>query len=87
MRASNTGLVRREDYAPPPYFIRAAELAFDHDPAKSRVASKLRIERNPAAAGGALRLNGSGLTLLRVQADGQSVSFRHDGEDLVIDNP
>ncbi|MBU6259458.1 MAG: aminopeptidase N [Burkholderiales bacterium] len=87
MRASNTGLVRREDYAPPPYFIRAAELAFDLDPAKTLVASKLRIERNPAAAGGALRLNGSGLTLLRVQADGQSVSFRHDGEDLVIDNP
>jgi aminopeptidase N len=43
------------------------------------VASKLRIERNPADAGTPLRLHGEGLNLLRVLADGQSVSFRHEG--------
>jgi aminopeptidase N len=81
-------LVRREDYARPPYLIRSAELTFDLDPAKTLVASRLRIERDPAAAPGQpLRLHGEDLTLLRVLADGQSVSFRHEGGALVIDQP
>ena len=87
MRESNATLVRREAYAAPAFFIRSAEFTFDLDPAKTLVASKLRIERNPAAERGALRLHGEELTLLRVQADGQSVAFRHEGHELVIDNP
>jgi len=81
-------VVQRADYAPPPFRIRSVELNFDLDPAKTIVASKLQIERDPAAAPGqALRLNGEDLTLLRVLADGQSVSFRHEDGFLVIDNP
>ncbi len=88
MREATNTLVRRQDYAAPAYFIRAVDLSFDLDPAKTIVASKLRIERNPAAAADApLRLHGEGLNLLRVQADGQSVSFRVEGDELVIDNP
>jgi len=81
-------VVQRADYAPPPFRIRSVELNFDLEPAKTIVASKLQIERDPAAAPGqALRLNGEDLTLLRVLADGQSVSFRHEDGFLVIDNP
>jgi aminopeptidase N len=87
MREANTTPQRRQDYAAPAFFIRQVELSFDLDPAKTLVASKLHIERNAAQAGQPLRLHGEGLTLLRVLADGQSVSFRHEGEDLVIDNP
>ena len=88
MREATTTLVRREAYAAPAFFIRTAEFTFDLDPAKTIVASKLRVERNAAAAPGqALRLHGEGLTLLRVQADGASVSFRHECDELVIDNP
>ncbi len=91
MRAATTTLVRREAYTAPAFFIRSAELSFDLDPAKTLVASKLRIERNPAVPAQALRLHGEGLTLLRVLADGASVSFRHEagerGNELVIDNP
>ncbi len=91
LREATATLVKREEYAPPAFFIRAAELTFDLDPAKTIVASRLRIERNLAAPRGPLRLHGEGLTLLRVQADGQSVSFRHENGatdgDLVIDNP
>ena len=88
MREATTTLVRREAYAAPAFFIRTADFTFDLEPAKTIVASKLRIERNAAAAPGqALRLHGEGLTLLRVQADGTSVSFRHEGDELVIDNP
>ncbi len=87
MREGTATLVRREDYVAPAFFIRTVELTFDLDPAKTIVASRMRIERNPAQPVQALRLHGEGLTLLRVQADGQSVSFRHDEGELVIDTP
>ena len=81
-------LVRREDYAPPPYRIRRVELSFDLDPAKTIVASRLHVERAASTpAGTPLRLDGEGLVLLRVMSDGASVSFRHEGEALVIDQP
>ena len=84
MREASKTLVRREAYTAPAYFIRTAELTFDLDPAKTIVASRLQIERNPALPQQPLRLHGEDLTLLRVLADGQSVSFRHEGGDLVI---
>ncbi|MFN0186641.1 MAG: aminopeptidase N, partial [Aquabacterium sp.] len=87
MREGPAPLIRREDYLPPAYWIRSAELTLDLDPAKTIVASRLAIERNAQApAGQPLRLHGEGLTLLRVLADGESVSFRHEDGHLVIDN-
>ena len=90
-REATTTPVRREDYAPPPFFIRAVELTFDLDAAKTIVTSRLHIERNAAVARAPLVLHGEELTLLRVLADGQGVSFRYDNGNaagnLVIDNP
>jgi aminopeptidase N len=90
-REAPANLVRREDYAPPAYWIRSVELTFDLDPAKTIVASRLHVERNGTLAEGGtpapLVLHGEALTLLRVLADGQSVSFRHEAALLVIDNP
>ncbi len=87
MREGPATLVRREDYVAPAYTIRRVELTFDLEPAKTIVASRLHFERRAGQAHQPLRLHGDELTLLRVQADGQSVSFRHEGGDLVIDNP
>jgi aminopeptidase N len=91
LREPQAALVRRADYAPPAYLIRTVDLTFDLDPAKTIVSSRMHIERRtPLAEGEApapLRLHGDGLTLLRVLADGQSVSFRHEGGDLVFDSP
>ncbi len=78
MREGQPKLVRREDYAPPPYWIRSVELTFDLDPAKTIVHSKMAIERN---------VGSEALLLLRVLIDGESVAFRHDDGALVIDNP
>src|SRR5687768_16137180 len=88
LREGPAPLIRRQDYIEPAFWIRRADLSFDLDGAKTLVASKLAIERNPSAARGPLVLHGEEITLLRVMADGQSVSFRHgeDGE-LIIDNP
>jgi aminopeptidase N len=87
MREATNTLIKREDYTQPAFWIRSAELCFDLDPAKTIVASKLRIARNATVAPQPLRLHGEALTLLRVLADGQSVSFRHEGGDLIIENP
>jgi len=88
MREGPSPTVHRADYAPPPYWIRSVDLSFDLDPAKTIVASRLQVERHTSAAPGtALKLHGEDLTLLRVLADGESVSFRHEDGLLVIDNP
>ncbi len=87
MREAPATVVKREDYAPPAYWIRSVELAFDLDPAKTIVSSRLAIERNPEAAIQPLVLHGVDLNLLRVLADGDSVSFREEPGRLIIDNP
>ncbi|MEO7854619.1 MAG: aminopeptidase N, partial [Rubrivivax sp.] len=87
MREGTAALTLREDYKTPAFWIRSVELGFDLDPAKTIVASRLVIERNPDQPAQPLKLHGSGLKLLRVQADGDSVSFREEPDLLVIDNP
>ncbi len=88
MREGTAPLIRRQDYAEPAFWIRQADLSFDLDGAKTIVASKLAVERNPKVLRAPLVLHGDGITLLRVMADGQSVSFRHgDDGSLIIDNP
>ena len=87
MREGTANPVRREDYAAPAFWIRRVELTFDLDPAKTIVTSRLHVERDPARPGEPLKLHGEGLTLLRVQADGASVAFRHEDGMLVIDQP
>jgi len=87
MREGPATVVRREDYAPPAYWIRSVELSFDLDPAKTIVGSRMRIERNAAVPAAPLQLHGEGLNLLRVLADGESVSFREEAGLLIIDNP
>jgi len=87
MREGPATVVKRADYTAPAYWIRSVELSFDLDPAKTIVGSRMRIERNPGVPTGPLQLHGEGLNLLRVLADGESVSFREEAGLLVIDNP
>ncbi len=87
MREGIAQAVQRADYAAPAYWIRSVELTFDLDPARTIVASRMAVARNPSGTGGALRLHGEDIEPLRVLANGQSVSFRVEGKELVIDNP
>ncbi|MCH7342033.1 aminopeptidase N [Pelomonas sp. CA6] len=86
MREGTATPIRREDYVAPAYWIRSVDLCFDLDPAKTLVTSKMQIERNTAVAHGPLRLHGEELNLLRVLINGDSVSFRQEGHELIIDN-
>jgi aminopeptidase N len=87
MREGPATPIRRQDYAPPPFRIRSVELTLDLDPAKTLVASRLEIERAPGSEGRPLVLDGEALNLLRVLADGASVSFREEPGRLVIEQP
>ena len=79
-------LVRREDYAPPPFWIDTVDLTFDLDPLKTRVLAKLAVRRNADAAPDApLRLVGQDLNLARVLVNGAGCSFKMDGETLVLE--
>ncbi|MEL4180978.1 aminopeptidase N [Roseateles sp. PN1] len=86
MREGNATLIRREDYQAPAFWIRTVDLSFDLDPAKTLVTAKMQIERNKDVAHGALRLHGEELNLLRCLINGESVSFRQEGHELIIDN-
>jgi aminopeptidase N len=86
MREGQAQLIRREDYSAPAFWIRTVDLSFDLDPVKTLVTSKMQIERNSAVAHTALRLHGEELTVLRVLINSESVSFRQEGHELIIDN-
>ncbi len=86
MREGTAPLIRREDYAPPPFWIRKVDLTFDLDPAKTLVINRMQMERNPDAPAGPLKLHGDEITLTRCLANGESVSFRHEDGMLVIDH-
>ncbi|MFU7527256.1 aminopeptidase N [Qipengyuania sp. ASV99] len=82
-------LIRREDYRPYPWLVPQTELHFALGIEKTRIASKLTVERNPAAdPSQELRLNGDGLTALSVKVDGEPVNdWAMDGSDLVVALP
>ena len=87
MREATAPVIRREDYAPPDYWIRAVDLTFDLDPAKTMVINRMQVERNADVPRQPLRLHGEALNLTRVLIDGESVSFRHEDGLLVIETP
>ncbi|RZI97846.1 MAG: aminopeptidase N, partial [Rubrivivax sp.] len=85
-RDGQPAVIRREDYAPPTYWIDSVELTFDLDPAKTRVLNRMTLRRNAAAPAGPLRLDGEELNLARVLVDGQGTSFKMEGAQLVLEN-
>jgi aminopeptidase N len=87
MREGSAKAISRFDYQAPPFWIASVDLTLDLDPAKTLVTSKMLFKRNTDQAFGPLVLKGEELNLLRVQIDGESVSFRQEGDDLIIEAP
>jgi len=86
MREGQTTVIRREDYAPPAWWVDSVDLSFDLDPAKTRVLNRMKLRRNPGVAPQALRLDGDELNLARVLVNGQGTSFKMDQGQLVLEN-
>src|SRR5205085_4957573 len=82
--------VRREDYRPPDWLVPEIGLRFTLGIERTRVQSKLVVERNPAAspATNLLRLNGDEIEPAGVWIDGERTDkWTMDGSDLLIDLP
>jgi aminopeptidase N len=77
------------EYRPPAFLISSVDLAFDLDPAATRVVSRLALHRNPASGPSEpMRLNGEALTLVRLACDGVALpadAYRIEGGVLTID--
>ncbi len=67
--------VRLADYRPPDFLIDTVDLVFTLDPTATRVQSRLRIRRNPAAVtpSAPLRLDGEALELKALALDGEAL--------------
>ena len=58
-------LIRREDYRPFAWLVPEIALDFDLGLERTRILSRLQVERNPAAdRSGTIRLNGDGLAAM-----------------------
>ncbi|TAL55476.1 aminopeptidase N [Pandoraea sp.] len=80
--------VRRTDYTPPAYLIDTVDLAFDLDPGNTTVTNRMRVRRNPQAAGAALLLHGQELELLGIEIDGAPChDHRLTPDGLLIEHP
>src|ERR1700683_356696 len=77
------------EYSPPAFLVSSVDLAFDLDPAATKVVSRLALHRNPQASPGEpLHLNGEALTLVRIARDGVVLpadAYRIDGGMLTIE--
>jgi aminopeptidase N len=86
MREGNASLIRLEDYTAPAYWIKTVDLTFDLDPAKTLVINRMQVVPNEQHAGAPLVLDGEDITLTRAMVNGEPVSFRIEGTQLVLEN-
>src|SRR5215213_7733183 len=80
--AAAPAAIRREDYRPPDWLIPRIELEFELGAERTRVRSRLSVERN-GDHDRPLRLDSEGLDLLEVTVDGEAAETRVD--EIVID--
>ena len=72
MKESTPGVIRREDYRPPPYTIAQIELNFELDEHATRVTAESQVARTEAGAVDApLVLDGQNMVLVSVAIDGR----------------
>ena len=75
--------VRREDYRPPDWRVSRIELEFDLGAERTRVRSRLTVERN-GSHGRPLVLDAEGLALVELIVDGAAADRRIEDERLTL---
>jgi aminopeptidase N len=76
MRTDTPQTIFRKDYTPPSYLVDTVELGFDLDPARTVVASRLTLRRNPAAATRGIELHGEDIELVALRLNGKLLGKR-----------
>ncbi len=76
MRTDTPPTIYRKDYAAPTYFVDTVEMGFDLDPALTRVATRIVMQRNPAAVGTDIELVGEEIELVQLRLNGKRLSAK-----------
>jgi aminopeptidase N len=87
MRTDTPQTIYRKDYTPPSYLVDTVELGFDLDPARTIVANRMTMRRNPDSAQREIELYGENLELVALRMNGNTLSgkdYRIEGSLLTI---
>ena len=71
MRTDSPQTIYRKDYTPPSFLVDSVELGFDLDPARTVVASRIRMRHNPASSSRSIELHGEHIELVQVRLNGK----------------
>jgi aminopeptidase N len=89
MRTDTPQTIYRHDYTAPSFLVDTVELGFDLDPARTIVASRLTMTRNPASSERDIVLNGENIELVALRMNGKTLGkrdYRIDANVLRIAN-
>ncbi|MEO7177635.1 MAG: aminopeptidase N [Allosphingosinicella sp.] len=81
--AAPPSAIRREDYRPPDWLVPGIEMEFDLGAERTRVRSRLSVERN-GSHDRPLRLDAEGLKLLELSIDGVAAQYVLEGHVLTV---
>ncbi|MDB5746408.1 MAG: pepN [Massilia sp.] len=87
MRTDTPQTIYRKDYTPPSYLVDTVELGFDLDPARTIVANRMTMRRNPDSAQREIALYGENLELVALRMNGKLLAandYRIEGSLLTI---
>jgi aminopeptidase N len=89
MRTDTPQTIYRKDYTPPSYLVDTVELGFDLAPARTIVANRMTMRRNPDSAQREIELYGEDITLVALRMNGKTLGkrdYRLEGKLLRIPN-
>jgi aminopeptidase N len=89
MRTDMPQTIYRHDYTPPSYLVDTVELGFDLDPARTIVANRMTMRRNPASLQRDIEMFGENLDLVALRMNGRKLGkrdYRIEGTVLRIPN-
>ena len=73
MRTDSPQTIFRTDYTPPSYLVHTVELGFDLDPARTIVANRVTLSRNPASKSREIVLHGEEIELVALRMNGKTL--------------
>jgi aminopeptidase N len=73
MRTDTSQTIYRNDYTPPSYLVETVELGFDLAPARTIVANRMTMRRNPASTARGIELYGENLELVVLRMNGKAL--------------
>jgi len=65
--------IHRKDYTAPAYWVNTVEMGFDLDPAATRVATRITLQRNSASPNKDVELLGDGAKLVALRMNGKTL--------------